>query len=483
MNRFLLVLALVAALLLVLIIRPANAALSQADFFVYLPLVARAPNPTPSPSPSPSPNPSPGPAANNLAVSAATYLGGSGSDNGTAVDVAPDGTLVMGGTFSGYTPPGITPVTLLNGTNGAIVRLSSNGRSILSMTRIGTRVTDLEVTGSGQIVVCGDFGVAVLNATATSTVWSAAPGTGNRCAVGSDGTVAVLVGGSVYVYDNAGNAVANWGVSGSAKNDLAVDGGNQQIIVTGFVQDNGYKCSQLQNAFVRSFSYSGQAKWKSYDWNKVQAGDLSLCADTRGYRVAIGRDGKLYFAGESAGGNTIYSRDPKNISTALGQDRLPKTDMYNNPYNTSSNHITFYARLNPVDGSLEKGQFLLSRLSSGKGNTILPRSIMADTNGRLYVAGISACCSENRKDQQLAGIPIKPYEGDAFLLIVRPDFGARVHWTPFPGGGEPAVSVRNGTAAFVTSSTSGNLNTYNAIQAAISTGPDAYIAAWQQSAE
>jgi hypothetical protein len=48
------------------------------------------------------------------------------------------------------------------------------------------------------------FGVAMLNADASTMAWSAAPGAVARCAVGSDGTTAALVDNAVSVYSAAG---------------------------------------------------------------------------------------------------------------------------------------------------------------------------------------------------------------------------------------------------------------------------------------
>ncbi len=47
-------------------------------------------------------------------------------------------------------------------------------------------------------------------------------------------------------------------------------------------------------------------------------------------------------------------------------------DNYTQASNTVSNNITYIARLNPSDGSIRQGQFILTRLSNGKGNTIVP---------------------------------------------------------------------------------------------------------------
>ncbi|MEM8533209.1 MAG: hypothetical protein AAGF95_20380, partial [Chloroflexota bacterium] len=409
------------------------------------------PTSTPEPPTEPTTVPEPPVGGNNLPASAATYLGGDGEDQANAVEVAPDGNVVMAGTMPNHNPGGVTPTELLGGGSGAIVRVDGDGQEVLSVTRIGAAVSDLEMNDEGQMAVCGDFGVATLNATASEVLWNAEPGSGTRCSIGADGTVAAIVGSEAQVYNASGDAIASWGIGGSFQEDIVVDSANNLIIATGFTNRRGGG-NPVQVAFIKAWNYNGESEWTNYDFSGGDAARTSLMADTRGYRLAIGGDDKLYFTGESAGGNTIYGRDPKNIDENLG-DRQVKTDNYTNPFNTKSNHITWYGRYNPANGDLEQGQIILTRLSSGGGNTIRPRGIDADVNGTVYVSGVAACCIADRDNQQLGGQAIGGYTGgESFLLVVSPDLEERLYWTPFPGGGDASVAVRNGTAALATTS-------------------------------
>jgi hypothetical protein len=439
------------------------------DQFIYLPFISRAPTPS-----------------NNLPVWTATYLGGSSADEANAVDVAPDGTVVLGGVMPGHNPGGVTPVELLGGGDGVVVRLDASGQSVLSITRIGGRVEDLEVDAEGRIGVCGDFGVALLNASADSLVWSADPGNGSRCAVGSDGTLAAIVGSSAYVYDVGGSPHGNWSIGGSDQSDVAVYTPGGLVIATGYTQ----KSSNLQVAFIRAWTYSGSASWTSYDFSAAAVDGQGLGADTRGRRVAVGRDGWLYFAGTSNGGTgaSIFSRDPHDVTLRLGSDRYITADFYTNPYNVGSKTLTWYGRYDPLDGDLLRGQPLLTRLSSGSGNSIRPWGITADEDGYVYLVGDAWATLENRDARQIAGTTVGPYSsGEAFLMIVRPDLSERLIWTPFAGspngaGGSPAraVSARSGTAALtITLSDEGSLIPYNALQATPSTLDDGYLAVWR----
>ncbi|MEZ4311828.1 MAG: hypothetical protein R3F14_27675, partial [Polyangiaceae bacterium] len=210
----------------------------------------------------------------------------------------------------------------------------------------------------------------------------------------------------------------------------------------GFKQDDGAPCSQLQIPFIRAFGYDGAPKWKAYDWNKAEAGGVSDCADSRGYALGMGRDGKLYFAGESHGGNTVFRHGPTDISINAP---VVKSDPYNDPYNLNgAAPIGFYARFDPATGAIEQGQFVCTRLSGGKGNAARPRAIAADEAGNVIVGGASACCIEGGDTKTVNGVPAMPaYAGGGFVLVVSADFKERLAWTAFNG---PSGSGANGVA-------------------------------------
>ncbi|GAB4212266.1 MAG: hypothetical protein OHK0022_47850 [Roseiflexaceae bacterium] len=471
MRRWL-VLALVISAMLVGGLRAATAPP------VYLPIVIGPSNLT---------------ASNNLLVTTATFLGGAGADTAKAVDIAPDGAVVLGGSFPGFTFPGVvSPTVVVGASSGVVLRLNSDGSAILSATRIGAEVRDLEVNNAGLIAVCGDFGVATLPANGGAPLWSEGARAVARCAIGADGTVAALAGTTVYVYSPAGQQSASWGLGVSAASDLALDSASGTVFVTGYKQDDGGSCSVLQIAFLRGYSLGGQQSWTSYDWNKSQVGAANICADTRGERVAIGRDGKLYFAGTINGGTgaSIFARDPKNINTRLDGSRNVATDSYNNATNTGSVKMTWFGRYSPADGALELGSSLLTRLSSGRGNSIAPNAITADEQGRVYMAGGTACCLPNRDRLTVGGAAVGSYASDeAYIVMFTPDFKTRLHWTPLAGpspasaGSSPAsgIAVRNGIAAasLTFSPAAGRgLITLRPLQGTPGGGTDGYVVVW-----
>lgn len=436
----------------------------------------------------------PATSTDDLVVSTATYLGGAGADSVNAIDVAPDGGMLVAGVFPSYVPPGVTPVTLEGGSSGGVLRLNDDGTQALGLTRIGAKVNDMEIGANGAVIVCGDFGLAQLSADASQQEWRANPGEGKRCAVGSDGTAVVLANGNVYSYDAHGNAIRTWAVGGSAQSDIAVDGASKTVIAVGYTQkDVAGACDQLKSPFVRAWDYLGEDRWKDYDWSAQQSNAVGQCADSEMLRASMGRDGKLYLAGTTDGGNSVFARDPKDVVQTLGA-RQVKTDKYNDPYGLSgAKKITWYGRYTPATGQIELGQFLLTRLDDNKGNSIDPRAITAAADGTVYVVGSAYYRIADRDAQSVAGTPVGEYEGgEAYLLSVSADMKTRLRWTPFAGprpnkgGGSPAfaVAVRGESAAVGITFNPGtggrSLITYEAMHAAPRGGTDGYIAVWKR---
>jgi hypothetical protein len=308
--------------------------------------------------------------------------------------------------------------------------------------------------------------------------------------VGVDGTVAALFNKQVSVFDESGHPQGHFAVAGTYVNDIAVSGAGKKIIVAGFTQKDGGGCSQLQVPWMRAYDAAGTLVWKDYDWTHAEAfGKESSCADSRGYLVTLGRDGKLYYAGESAGGNTVYRYGPQNLAEA---GNLIGYDAYTQAYNTSSNHITFFGRFDPASGKIAAGQLILPRLPDGKGNTIRARGLAADGQGNVYVTGKTACCIENRAKLTIDGVPAGP--GDAYVFACNADFKGRSAWTTLAGGDSTeknnryeigAIAAGAGKVALAGTAI-GTMMTKNALQPAVRAGlgadaPDGYLALWPTS--
>jgi hypothetical protein len=373
----------------------------------------------------------------------ASYLGGSGADSISAAAFASDGEILLAGTWPGYTPARLSPVTYPGGGAGAIVRLSRDGGAVSGMARLGDEIADMEQS-AGWLVACGAFGVAVLRDDLGALRWSASPGAVSRCAIGADGDVAALVGATIYRYGPAGGAPASWAVSGTAVADLAIDSASGLVFATGYTQ----KASNLKVAYLRAYGPDGALRWTNYDATASAQLAAGLGADSEGRRVALGQDGMLYFAGFVDGGNAIYGRDPRAIGRTLGAEELISFDAYNTPYNISgAKALAWYGRFDPASGALKRGQWLLTRLNDGKGNSIAIKAIAAAADGTVLIGGEAYYALQGRSAMRLNGAALGGYEaGEPFTLVASPDLSTRQLWTALAAtdtsaGGSPATAV------------------------------------------
>lgn len=421
-------------------------------------------------------------------VCTATYLGGPGTDTPGGVEVAPDGTVVVGGAFPGHDFGLVAQV--LGAGDGAVLRLSADGTQLLSVTRLGGPVLDVAVAPGGEIAVAGGFGVALLAADASAALWTVELADATRVAVGSDGTVAVLYGKSVRVLDPEGVQLGELAVSGTAVNDVALDGASQSVLVTGYRQSDEGACQQYKSTFIRSHGYDGAAKWTNYDWNGGDVDDTEDCADSTGFGLAIGRDGKLYYAAKSDGGNTVHRKQPRD----LGVD-APNvaTDPYDTPYGLQgANAVGYYARFDAATGEHLGGQFLVSRKATGdedpaaaEANAAPPDQITALADGTMVIVGSSAYLLADHDKKSIDGVKLGAYIAyEPYVMIVAADFKQRLAWTSFTAsgpGGSRGVAVGPDSAAILfgqsgESLAKGTLITREAIQPAPGGDGEAWLA-------
>lgn len=457
-------------------------------------------------------------------LSASSWLGGTATDDGVrGAVIQSDGTIVLAANISTATPGGVAPTLLNNATatsSGALIRLTSDGTSVLSVTRVANKVLDLAADSSGNLYVAlWTEGFAKFNPTASTLLWQKNAtdlGFANvqRLDAGTAGTVAVLGGGNLDDGSTLGNNVKIYSALGSElgaiadgkwKNDIALHEASQTVIYLGYRNATDSASGlPVQISYYRGVDFTGAIKYTGYDWSGSQfitdpvTGEQTVnpnyvnlptnnMADTRGYRAAIGADGNLYLGFESAGGNFIFRYDPFNISqsvTRAGGDR------WNNAYNTSANHITVFGRYNPATGAYIAGNEILTRLGDDSGNTIRvqPGNLTADASGRVYIGGNSAW-----------GLPIPThplythsttapgfnpgvngnYLGGAWLMVMDNTLTNRVYTTRLTGDDTRAIAVRDLGSGNVQLAFAGNsdeeLYLHNATQSARSTGADGWF--------
>jgi hypothetical protein len=445
-------------------------------------------------------------------VSASSFLGGSGNDDAVrGAVIQPDGTIVLAANISTATPGGLTP-TLLNGatatSSGAILRLSPNGQSVLSVTRLADRVLDLANDASGNLFVAmWTQGFAKLDPTASSLAFVKTAGeigfaNVQRIDAGPTGYVAILGGGSldsgtslgenVQLYNPAGTLLFT-NNDGKWKNDITIDETSQTVIYTGY--RNAVDAASnlpVQISYFRGRDFTGAVKYTGYDWSTDPASPNYInrptnnMADTRGYRCDVGDDGLLYVGFESAGGNFIFRYDPFNI---MQPAPLAGGDAFQSAYNITSQHITFVGRYNPGTGAFLGGQELIGRLGDGTANTVRLEggNLTADANGRVYVTGQSAWSLPLPSHQLYTHNALRPgfnpgvnnnYLGGAHLWVLEPDMINRSYVTRLTGGVARAIDVRTlGTSQQVVfgGSTSNELYRLASIQPASGGGQDGFF--------
>jgi hypothetical protein len=412
--------------------------------------------------------------AGNLDLVTGTWLGGAGVDEGTGVQIGIDRTVIYSGKLNTTVNYGITPTAINGGGEGVVVRFSAEG-AILSITRFTATVDDIEVDkATGEIAVIGAFGTMLLTPDASAKIWEKPPlgstsgstlGVGRRVAIGAGGVVAALYGKRFVVYDKQGASLGSGLVPRDYANDIAVDGINRQVVAAGFNQH--YTCSNpVQVAAVDAFTYQGQHKWSSFGFaanreNFCDGVAGNQMADTRGMLVTTTNDGYIYFTGESAGGNSIFRYDGKTLTNAKGV----QYDKYTHAYQTSANHITYFARMDK-DGLVQRGQFILPRLSSGNGNTIRPNALYVDEDDRVYIGGVSAYSIDTTGGNIVDGKRTSPAGG--FVFISNALFTARQLWTTFSTEEYAAtvngVAGSKGISAIASTAQKGTLITTNNAQ-------------------
>jgi hypothetical protein len=323
--------------------------------------------------------------------------------------------------------------------------------------------------------------------TALAQRWSptglgSAPGIAVAC--GGE-QVAVLAGNEVGLYSNAGALLGQFTLAATAVNDLACSSNPTRVYLTGYRQASG----NLQVAFVEAFDSTGTRQWRSWGWSAAEAQAQNLGSDTRGQVLRLVGN-TLYFAGSSAGGVPVYLRDPQNLANTANNIGF---DAYNQTFNLGGPTISYYADLDPTDGSLRRGQFLLTRLGSGQGNSISVLAMSLDSTGRLHLGGRAFASMANRGTLQVAGQPVGPYSGgDPHLLVVPADFSSRLHWTSFVAndgrGSVVAIASRSDREAFLIESNQGSLLTPDGLITASdlgfapsSTEPAAWLGVWGET--
>jgi Bacterial Ig domain len=378
--------------------------------------------------------------------SSSSYIGTIKNDDIRAAVIQKNGTIVLAGNIGAKPELGSI---LLNGsvdtTQGCIIRLGSDGKTILSITRLSKLVLDMAKDSSDNLyIAAGSGGYFKLNHLANEIIWQKTyPKAALRVDAGKYGNSIVLTSNyanyeentitdvTCYILDKNGLELSSSGGASQYTPDVAIDDASQTAIVLGFKNFNTGGLNEQQLPVyvpvVRGRNYDGSQKYVGYDWGSDYTMPNWLnraannMADVRTCRATIGEDGKLYITYEVYGGNHILRYSPfDNIApvTIVGGDN------YFNFSNTGTETKTFVGRYEPGTGAYLLGQQFTARLSSAPfaGNTIFARrgNVAADASGRVYLTGRSASGLPQTIDYQPG-----EYTGGAYVLVLSPDLATR----------------------------------------------------------
>ncbi|MEN1784560.1 MAG: T9SS type A sorting domain-containing protein [Bacteroidota bacterium] len=474
----------------------------------------------------------------NIHPTSLTYLGGPGDNEGIALAIAqPSGTtapkLFVAGNFGKQGNPETIAIDEAEGNSpGVILQLNLEGTQVERLFALGDEVFDFEMNAEGKAIVAyrkeSSYRVALLDITQPEAAQIQLldpledPYGTFRVSVGTAGEAAALADKTLYFFTASGVMTTTdlrtnkpTSIFPSYVKDVAISSTHEQIYITGF--DNKTCGNPVQVAFVIAYDFNLVYRWKTFGFDgSDMCGDSGNdMADTRGYRIHVGQDDKLYFAGESAGGNTAFRWDGTytDVTGTNKQSTLVQIDEHTLATNTKSNHISYFAEIDHSSGQVLKGQLILARTSSLAGNTYRVRhgALHADDAGNVYVGATAAAFYGGRESMRLGGKLLGPYGsgpntvhsgqyndqeisfGDAVLYGVNTDFNQRRLWTGFTrnekdeeyaAGTIVGIASGFGTTALLTVGSGHHWTTENAIAPEPfspfdNTHNDTYLAVWQ----
>lgn len=351
--------------------------------------------------------------------------------------------------------PGDRGVDVVMTGKGAIAAVNSSAGSTLywvnpatgeiaqQQTLPGT-VSDLAFDGNGALVLAVENKIIKLDIASGDVLSEMALAGVSRVAISPDGYVGAIANKTVYLYDAKGAEVFSKLRDYTEVTDVEVlsCNGNQLVYVTSFRNtsfvgiDN--ERNPVQIARLEALDFTGEVKWSLFS-DSAETIQQNV-ADTRLYRVTLGRDGYLYTAGESAGTATIFRWRGQPLSEdeqyGKAEPFLTQIDVHSQLHNSGAAHLPYYARVHPTNGELVTSQMSFPRRENTKANAMRVGDIAIAANGALYFGGSAGASIFNRDRLTLNGEPVGGYAGsDRTWMSVAPDFKARNFWTVLAGEG------------------------------------------------
>lgn len=290
-----------------------------------------------------------------------------------------------------------------------------------------------------------------------------------RVAIAPDGHLAALANKTVHLYNNNGQVFSRErDYTGVTDVEVMSCNDQQAVFVTSFRNtsfiDLNNRRNPVQIARLESLDFTGKVQWSLFG-DSAETIKQNV-ADTRLYRVTMGRDGYLYIAGESAGTATIFRwrGQPMTEAEQLGRTNpfLSRIDENSSLHNSGAAHLPYYARVHPIEGRLVTAQMSFPRKSDTKANAMRLGDIATGADGTLYFGGAAFASIPNRENLTLNGVSVGGYGGpDRAWMAIAPDFQARKFWTVLAEEGGKGkvqgVDVGYGYAAALSNVNSGTV--------------------------
>lgn len=333
-----------------------------------------------------------------------TYLGAAATSNeAVAIAITPNQEIV---------------VALNSDTSGELRRYAADGTSLLSQVALPGTADDMDVNrANSDVAVVGSFGLKVYDATLATDYTARSQQLG-------EGAKRVGISTAGLVVTSHGDTVSLWAADGTLMSqattedmtgkrdrhvfDVAISAEHGQLYIAGYRQAS----SNYQSPFLYGYPNDLSVETpplRLYDyWKSLvdAAQPYTLGADSRIYRVVVGRDGGLYILGKADGGTTAFKTDgviPASGNGAdLGYIQPVEIDNWNKMHNLKGGWKAFIGKVDPVAGQVVAGQFIVPRWpgshddpsSAGKGSSsrsyeIANGSLAVDEAGTIYV-GASA---------------------------------------------------------------------------------------------
>lgn len=362
-------------------------------------------------------------AGTEVRLCTATYLGSGGPDEIVGVGLTQDGGVIVGGNFDDA-PARFADVTASGSGPGLLLYMRQRGRVAESNRWLDGRILAFGVDQArSSIVVATGSSLSRLSADLRDELWRLDLSFKvTKIAVSEAGVTGLLdTGGGVHLIDDEGSLSSEFTVSDPDVRDLALSPDGLEVFVVGAHPATAGGC-QGNVPFLRKYDESGGVLSRAYDFDDPDGN----CASSAGRSVSWGKDGKLYYAGENQGGNTVHLWDPRDLATPAP---LVSYDVYNQGYGMAIQSYAFIARFDPAELTMETGHFLLPRDADESGGQLLVDDLSIDEEGRIALVGRATCCLQSREDLRVAGQAVGDYvQSELSVTLFASDFRERLSW-------------------------------------------------------